>query len=193
MGISIEPIDPNSGENLNESRNYSNENSVFIENIDINTGETMLSYDDEDEDDFMGLDEEAALEEASKELILDAISKLDDTTFREFLSSEEFNILVEAGKFTKNTIISLSKEDELKKRISAIAINIERQKNSSLYQRYEKARKTMLTLKEEIINKNMSKATKAASKQLKQFAKAVNVDRIPLTARTLDNKKKSKL
>lgn len=197
MGIFIEHIDPNTGEELNSSKKYNNEttlNGVFIENIDINTGEVIQkSYDEDDEDDFLGLDEEAAIEQSSVELMLEAISNLNDREFREFLSSEECDILVESGKFTKNTIISLNKEDELKKRISSIAINMERQKNSALYQKYEKARRIMLQVKQEIIDKNISKASKAANKQLKMFTKSVNLDRVPLTARTLDNKKKGKL
>lgn len=195
--IFIEQIDPETGEYYNEScRSGNNESSdIFIKEVDPETGEEYDNdeYYDDDEDDFSGLDESVVLEKSSIELILEAISNMNDVEFNEFVRSEEFDILVEAGKFTKNTIISLNRNDELKKRASIIAINIEKEKNSALYQKYEKAKRTMMACRKEIINKNFNKANKLAQKQLKAFTKSININKIPVVARALDNKKSRSL
>lgn len=147
-------------------------------------------YDDESEDEIQGIDEQLVLEKSSLESILETLENADETEFREFCNSDECEILIEAGKFTKNTILSLNRNDELKKRTNKIAINIEAQKNSALWKKYVKYRKAFMSVKKEIIDKNYSKATKLANKQLKMFAKNINTKRIPTTARILDNKKK---
>ena len=179
-------------DDMNES--YDNDNdSIIIESCDPETG---MDYDDSDEnDDDFGAedyyDEEDVLEESSTEYILHLLSEMSDEEFTEFCNSSECEILVEAGKFTKNSILSLNKNDELKKRTNIIAINIEKSKNSSLYKEYIKYRKKYIDAKNKILTKNFSKASKMATKQLRTYAKNIDPKRIPVVARRLDNKKKA--
>lgn len=159
-------------------------------NEEVNDDDEVYNFEDEDDDEFEGFDENAILEQASIELLIEYCENMSDEEFMEFCNSEECEILVEAGKFTKNTILSLNRNDELTKRTHKIALNIEARKNSALWKKYVKYRKLYLEAKGEIIRKNGSKASKLAKKQFKVFAKNVNIKRIPTAARVLDNKKK---
>lgn len=150
-------------------------------------------FDDEDDlnestEDEFGIDEEEIIEESAHEVICEAIKNMSNNEIRELLESTDFDFLTEAKRFTKNTVLSLNKGDELNKRANVIAIMIEKKRNSALYKKYKKYRKGYKSLQKQILAKNGARAQKMAKKQLRVYTKNSN-KKLPILAKFLDNKK----
>lgn len=103
--------------------------------------------------------------------IYDEVSRLSDEKRREFVNSEEAKVMVEAGLIGKKTLVRLSKDDDLERRIQMASLQIAKDSDDLLYSKLLKVRMQERELLTKINNKYENKATKAAKIGQKDYLK----------------------
>lgn len=103
--------------------------------------------------------------------IYDELSRLPDERRKEFLDSQESKVMMEAGLISKKTLIKLSKEDDLSRRIKMACLQIAKDSDDHLYSELVKVRIKEKELLDKITNKYTNKAVKTAKMGQKDFLK----------------------
>lgn len=102
--------------------------------------------------------------------ILDEVSSLPDEKIQEFCKPGGVGeALVEAGKFKKNTLVRLSKKDDLSRRETMVAMQMAKEKNDPLWRKFVKKTAERNELKAAIIKKYSTKAGRVAKKAQADF------------------------
>ena len=108
------------------------------------------------ENEFEGIDMDAYMQEC----IFIEFSQLSDNKLKEFLESTECKALEEAGIIGKNTMVRLSKADDLSRRIKMAALNAAQSRSDSLWKLWD----TYTSKKNEVEAKILQKYTMTATK-----------------------------
>lgn len=126
----------------------------------LNVGEYTPSIEEsfKDPNEIMGL------------FILDEVSQLSDEKIREFCAPGGVGEqLCEAGRFKKNTLVRLSKKDDLIRRETMVAMQLAKEKNDPLWRKFVKNTKIRNSLKEQIKRKYGNQSTRIAKKAQNDF------------------------
>ena len=94
--------------------------------------------------------------------------------FEQFLRSDVARAMFENGIITEaNSVVVLSKLDDLSRRTKMAALQLAREKNDPLWKQYQKHKEKERFLEEKIANKYGSLASKNAIKAQKEYIKEV--------------------
>lgn len=94
--------------------------------------------------------------------IYDELSRLSDEKREEFVQSEYAQSMLESGLISRKTLVRLSKNDDLERRIGMAAIQLSKEHDDVLYDQLVKVRIKERELLEKINNKYANKATRVA-------------------------------
>lgn len=103
--------------------------------------------------------------------IYDEISRNSDEKRQEFVNSEAAQSMLEAGLISRKTLVRLSKNDDLERRMGMAAIQLSKENNDSLYDQLIKVRIKERELLEKINNKYANKASRVAKIGQKEYLK----------------------
>lgn len=103
--------------------------------------------------------------------IYDELSRLSDEKRKEFIQSEACQTMINEGLVSRRTIVRLSKNDDLERRITMAAMAIAKQKNDPLYYKLAKNRVKERELLGKIRTKYGSKGERVAKVGQKKFLK----------------------
>ena len=123
-------------------------------------------------DDFIA--EEARLENPMpliESFILEDLSKLSDDMKQEFIDSPEAQSMIEAGLIGKNTLVRLSKKDDLSRRQTMACIQLAQEANDPLFDQLAKNRVKERKLLDQIRTKYGTKGLSAAKSAQKDYLK----------------------
>lgn len=109
--------------------------------------------------------------ELLESFIYDEISRNSDEKRQEFVNSEAAQAMLEAGLISRKTLVRLSKNDDLERRIGMAAIQLSKENNDSLYDQLIKVRIKERELLEKINNKYANKASRVAKIGQKEYLK----------------------
>lgn len=112
-----------------------------------------------------------SVNELTESFLYDTVSRMDDESRREFIQSEACSVLVEAGKFKKNTIVRLNKTDDLSRRTTMAAIQLAKENNDPLYEKLALNRVKERELLGKINSKYEHKASRLAKIAQTDFIK----------------------
>lgn len=155
---------------------YSNSKRLYTESVedtdfDISTAEPLS---------------EAELEAVTNFLVEcmvnEAIDNLDEDAAREYICSEEYDILCETKKFKKKTIVKLNQKDDLSRRQTQAAIIIAQQKDDPLARKLTANRVKERELLDQIERKYATQALKAAKNAQRDYVKDVNKSKVLSTS-----------
>ena len=108
-------------------------------------------------------------------IIAELAENLSEDDFNAFLESAECQALLEAGKFSKKTIVRMSKADDLERRTSMAALNLAKQADNAAWKEYVKAMKKAHAAKAKMLQQFGSKGARIAKKAQKEFQKIPNM------------------
>lgn len=103
--------------------------------------------------------------------IYDELSRLSDEKREEFVQSEAAQAMLESGLISRKTLVRLSKNDDLERRIGMAAIQLSKEHDDVLYDQLVKVRIKERELLEKINNKYANKATRVAKIGQKDYLK----------------------
>lgn len=103
--------------------------------------------------------------------IYDELSRLPDDKKKEFLASEDAKALEEAGIISRKTLVRLSKEDDLSRRLKMAALQLAKDNDDVLFDQLTKNRIKERQLLDKITAKYSMKATKVAKMGQKAYLK----------------------
>lgn len=115
--------------------------------------------------------------ELLEEYIFDEISRMSDESRKIALESDEMKALEEAGRVSRRTLVRLSKQDDLTRRMGMAALKLAKDKDDPLFIQLTKVRIKERELLDKINAKYSNKATKVARMGQKEFLK----QKLPLT------------
>lgn len=110
-------------------------------------------------------------EELLESYIYDEISRLSDDKRREFVNSQEAQGMLEAGLISRKTLVRLSKNDDLERRIGMAAIQLSKESDDALYDQLVKVRIKERELLDKINAKYANRATRVAKIGQKDYLK----------------------
>lgn len=110
-------------------------------------------------------------EELLEAYIYDEISRLSDEKREEFVNSQEAQGMLEAGLISRKTLVRLSKNDDLERRIGMAAIQLSKESDDALYDQLIKVRIKERELLDKINAKYANKATRVAKIGQKDYLK----------------------
>lgn len=119
----------------------------------------------------MTIDHEFNKDELLESFIYDEISRLSDEKRQEFVNSEAAQVMVEAGLIGKKTLVKLSKNDDLERRMGMAALQLAKDSNDILFDQLTKVRLKERELLDKINKKYEMKAAKAAKIGQKEYLK----------------------
>lgn len=119
----------------------------------------------------MSIDQELNRNELLESYIYDEISKLSDEKKQEFVQSEAAQVMMEAGLIGKKTLVRLSKNDDLERRMGMAALQLAKDSNDILFDQLTKIRMREKELLDKINKKYETKAAKAAKMGQKEYLK----------------------
>lgn len=119
----------------------------------------------------MTIDHEFNRDELLESFIYDEISRLSDEKRQEFVNSEAAQAMVEAGLIGKKTLVRLSKNDDLERRMGMAALQLAKDSNDILFDQLTKVRMKERELLDKINKKYEVKAAKAAKAGQKEYLK----------------------
>lgn len=102
------------------------------------------------------------MEELMESFTFDYVSRLPEQQIKEFVESDYAQTMLEAGKFKKNTLVRLSKTDDLSRRITMAAMQLAKDNNDPLFDKLALNRVKERQLLDAINQKYESKATRVA-------------------------------
>ena len=149
-------------------RNFTEDTNPYE---DYEFGETLdnqsvnESYDDSMDD---GVRDKNALLES---ILVDQVRRMDDTSRNEYLRSDEFQNLCEAGVATRKTIVRFNKQDDLTRRIHLAALQKAKEENSPLWHKLHKNRIEEKKLLKQIIERYGMKVRADAIKSQRRLIK----------------------
>ena len=114
---------------------------------------------------------EESMDSLVEAFIYDDISRRPDALREEAINSPEMEALLERGKFKKNTLVRLNRNDDLERRIGMAAIQMAKEHNDPLYEKLKKNRIKERELLNAIDKKYYRQATKAAKAAQVSFIK----------------------
>jgi len=109
--------------------------------------------------------------ELTESYIYDELSRLPDERKKEFLESQEAVALEEGGIISRKTLVRLSKEDDLSRRLKMAALQLAKDSDDILFTQLTKNRIKERELLEKITAKYSMKATQAAKLGQKAYLK----------------------
>lgn len=109
-----------------------------------------------------------ALQEA---FIYDELCKLTDEEKQAFIESDQAKAMLEAGILTKKTLVRLTKQDDLTRRMSMAAMQFAKEADDPLYHQLKKNRIKERELLSKIEKKYASKSQRAAKIGQKNYLK----------------------
>lgn len=102
--------------------------------------------------------------------ILDEVSQLPDEKIKEFCAPGGVGEqLCEAGKFKKNTLVRLSKKDDLARRETMVAMQLAKENNDPLWKKFVINTQRRNELKAQIKKKYSTKASRVARQGQQEF------------------------
>lgn len=110
-------------------------------------------------------------EELLESYIYDEISRLSDEKRQEFVNSQEAQGMLEAGLISRKTLVRLSKNDDLERRIGMAAIQLSKESDDALYDQLVKVRIKERELLDKINAKYANRATRVAKIGQKDYLK----------------------
>ena len=110
------------------------------------------------------------MDEYMQECIFIEFSQLPDNKLKEFLEGEA-KVLEEAGIIGKNTMVRLSKADDLTRRIKMAAVQVARDNNDSLWKMWDNYTSKKNELEAKILQKYNMTAAKMARVGQKDYLK----------------------
>lgn len=114
-------------------------------------------------------------------MMSEALNKMSDEARSAVLESEEFEIIAEAKKFKKKTIVKLNAKDDLARREAQAAIIIAGERNDPLYDKLALNRVQEKKLLKMIHSKYKTQARKAAKEAQRDYVKDVNKSKVMST------------
>ena len=123
------------------------------------------SYDDMMDD---GVHDKNALLES---ILVDQVRRMDDQSRSEYLNSDEFQNLCEAGVATRKTIVRFNKQDDLTRRIHLAALQKAKEEGSPLWTKLHKIRIEEKKLLKQIIERYAMKVRNDAIKSQRRLVK----------------------
>jgi len=105
----------------------------------------------------------------------DELSHLPDDKKQEFLASEHCAAMLEAGTFRKKTLVKLSKNDDLSRRMKMAAFQLAKEKNDPLWDLLVKNRIKERDLIGKISNKYASASARDAKLGQRDYLKAAGM------------------
>lgn len=150
--------------------------------------QSLYSRGFDDEDMNLGTESELTNEEfeAVKNKVYECmmsedLNKMSDAARSAVLESEEFEIIAEAKKFKKKTIVKLNAKDDLARREAQAAIIIAGERNDPLYDKLALNRVQEKKLLKMIHSKYKAQAKKAAKEAQRDYVKDVNKSKVMST------------
>lgn len=150
--------------------------------------QSLYSRGFDDEDMNLGTEPELTNEEfeAVKNKVYECmmsedLNKMSDEARSAVLESEEFEIIAEAKKFKKKTIVKLNAKDDLARREAQAAIIIAGERNDPLYDKLALNRVQEKKLLKMIQSKYRTQAKKAAREAQRDYVKDVNKSKVMST------------
>jgi hypothetical protein len=124
--------------------------------------------------------------------IIDEVSRMNESDRTEFMESAELEVLISEGVIAKNTLIRLSKEDELTRRTKVAALQISREKNDPLYAKVLKYRSLEKDALATIVRKYGGQAGRVAKKTQREYIKnnPIQTGSIRVTSNPMQTKSK---
>lgn len=122
----------------------------------------------EDANTNAGIQDERALQEA---FIFDELCKLSDAEVQAFIESDEAKSMLEAGILTKKTLVRLTKQDDLSRRMTMAAMQFAKEADDPLYHQLKKVHIKERELRNKINNKYSSKSQRVAKIGQKEYLK----------------------
>lgn len=102
--------------------------------------------------------------------ILDEVSQLSEDKIKEFCAPGGVGEqLCEAGRFKRNTLVRLSKKDDLARRETMVAMQLAKEKNDPLWRKFVKNTQIRNNLKEQIKKKYGNQSQRLAKKAQTEF------------------------
>ena len=114
---------------------------------------------------------ESVVNDINEQLLVQECSTFSEEQLKMFLESDLCKSLCEAGKFSKRSIMLLSKQDDLTKREKLICLNLAREAKDPDWEKLKKNRIQERKLIANIVKRYRSKASKAAKIQQKDWIK----------------------
>lgn len=111
------------------------------------------------------------VDEYISECIYDELSMLPDERKQEFIVSSEAAQMIEEGLISKNTIVRLSKADDLSRRIKMAALQIAKDKEDQLFEKWQFYRSKVNEYEQKIADKYAMKSTRLAKVGQKEYLK----------------------
>lgn len=150
--------------------------------------QSLYSRGFDDEDMNLGTEPELTNEEfeAVKNKVYECmmsedLNKMSDEARSAVLESEEFEIIAEAKKFKKKTIVKLNAKDDLARREAQAAIIIAGERNDPLYDKLALNRVQEKKLLKMIQSKYRTQAKKAAREAQRDYVRDVNKSKVMST------------
>ena len=146
--------------------NFDNGSTPYENDYDYDTLEQPMneSYDDMMDD---GVRDKNALLES---ILVDQVRRMDDNTRNEYLRSDEFQNLCEAGVATRKTIVRFNKQDDLTRRIHLAALQ-KAKEGSPLWDKLHRNRIEEKKLLKQIIERYGMKVRADAIKSQRRLIK----------------------
>lgn len=117
------------------------------------------------------------IEELMEQYAYDDLCKLTDEQRTAFLESEDAKYMVEAGRLRNKTLVRLSKNDDLSRRIKMACLQMAKENDDTLYIQLAKNRVKEKELLSKITQKYQSRATRVAKVAQKEYIKN---NRVPI-------------
>ena len=138
--------------------------------VDPVTGES-LNYYDENAEDYDGndgiIDHEALIET----YLVDLISQMSDEQRKVYFESDEFQNLLEAGVAGRRSVVRMSKQDDLTRRIHLASIQMAKEKGDADWEALRKNRVNERRLLDKIYQKYANKVRRDAIQSQKNLIK----------------------
>lgn len=137
----------------------------------FNDKSSLFGINESSFDDDIKLSSDSQRELIENFLYEDAMRLLTEAERKEFCNSSEAAALIQEGAIGKNTIVRLSKEDDLSRRIKVVALQMAREDEDTLWDQLYKNRLREKELLAKIVKKFGPKASKEAVKAQKAYLK----------------------
>ena len=115
--------------------------------------------------------EDVNIQEFIEECIYDELSMLPDERKQEFLNSNECANMINEGLISKNTVVRLSKSDDLSRRIKMAAFQIAKDKEDQLFEKWQYFKSKVNEYEDKIAQKYSMQSTKLGKLGQKEYLK----------------------
>ena len=130
-------------------------------------GPNKISMQESYQSDFSGVD----MQKYISECIFDELAGLPDERKQEFINSNEATQMIEEGLIGKNTLVRLSKTDDLSRRIKLAALQLAEDKEDQLFTKWQFYRSKVKEYEDKIADKYSVKSTRMAKVAQRDYLK----------------------